>query len=115
MDPDIEGANREDEGKSVERLDEKEVKNNVDMVVDGIMSVETAQELLGLDPAKNKSISKTEAAWGGLFTKADYSDDVCDSCGYFDDEHNRCGVTQAEVTFDSPACRFIQHKRVEKP
>ncbi|MHB9038318.1 MAG: phage portal protein family protein [Armatimonadota bacterium] len=113
LDPDIETANRQHEDKSVDLLDEKQVKPIVDMVVAGIMSVEAAQEMLGLDPAKNTSISKTEAAWGGLFTQADSGDDVCDSCGYFDDEHNQCGVTQAEVMFDSPACRFIQLKKVE--
>ena len=53
LDPDIEAANRENEGKSVDLLDEKQVKPIVDMVMAGIMSVETAQEMLGLDPAKN--------------------------------------------------------------
>ena len=77
------------------------------------MSVETAQEMLGLDPAKNPSGSRSEAAWGGPLMTGGHGGEVCDSCGYFDAEHNRCGVTQAEVTFDSPACRFIQPRRVE--
>ncbi|MCE5314617.1 MAG: hypothetical protein ABFD49_11735 [Armatimonadota bacterium] len=111
LDPDIETANRQNESKSVDLLDEKQVKPIVDMVVAGIMGIETAQQLLGLDPAKNTPVSKTEADWGGLFSNADHSDDVCDSCGYFDDEHNWCGVTQAEVTFDSPACRLIRLKK----
>ncbi len=113
LDPDTEMANRQHEGKSVDLLDEKQVKPIVDMVVAGIMSIETAQEMLGLDPAKNPTGSRAEAAWGGLFTKAGDDGEVCESCGYFDADHNRCGVTSAEVTFDSPACRLLQHGRVE--
>ncbi|NLN75016.1 MAG: hypothetical protein GX139_01730, partial [Armatimonadetes bacterium] len=113
LDPDTETANREHEGKSVDLLDEKQVKPIVDMAVAGIMSVETAQEMLGLDPAKNPTGSRADAAWGGLFAKGEHDGEVCDSCGYFDAEHNRCGVIQAEVTFDSPACRFLQPRKVE--
>jgi len=113
LDPDIEEANRQNEGKSIDLLDEKQVKPIVDMVVAGIMSVETAQEMLGLDPAKNPAGSRSEAAWAGLFTHGDHSGEVCDSCAYFSEENNRCGVTQAEVTFDSPACRFLQRRKVE--
>ena len=113
LDPDIEEANRQNEGKSIDLLDEKQVKPIVDMVVAGIMSVETAQEMLGLDPAKNPAGSRSEAAWAGLFTHGDHSGEVCDSCAYFGEENNRCGVTQAEVTFDSTACRFLQHRKVE--
>ncbi len=113
LDPDTEQANRENESQSVDLFDEKQVKPIVDMVVAGIMSVETAQEMLGLDPAKNPTGSRAEAAWGGLFSRADHDGEVCESCGYFDADHNRCGVTQAEVMFDSPACRFLQHGRAE--
>lgn len=112
LDPDIEEANRQSEGKSVDLLDEKQVKPIVDMVVAGIMSVESAQEMLGLDPAKNRAGSRSEAAWAGLFMHGEHGGEVCDSCGYFDENDNRCGVTQAEVTFDSPACRFVQPKPV---
>jgi hypothetical protein len=114
LDPDIEEANRQNEVKSLDLLDEKQVKPIVDMVVSGIMSVETAQEMLGLDPAKNPSgPSRTEAAWAGLFTQGNQSGEVCDSCAYFGEEHNRCGVTQADVTFDTPACRLRQARMVE--
>jgi len=115
LDPDIEKANRQSEGKSVDLLDEKQVKPIVDMVVAGIMSVESAQEMLGLDPAKNPpSGSRAEAAWAGLFATGGHSGEICDSCGYFDAEHNRCGVTQGEVNFDSPACRFLDRRKVSK-
>ena len=99
LDPDIEEANRQSEGKSVDLLDEKQVKPIVDMVVAGIMSVETAQEMLGLDPEKNRP--------GGESQASAYAGEICDSCGFFDAEKNRCNVTHAEVTFDSQACRHI--------
>ena len=99
LDPDIEEANRQSEGKSVDLLDEKQVKPIVDMVVAGIMSVETAQEMLGLDPDKNRP--------GGESQASAYAGEICDSCGFFDAEKNRCNVTHAEVTFDSQACRHI--------
>jgi len=108
LDPDTETANRLHEGKSVDLLDEKQVKPIVDMVVAGIMGIETAQQMLGLDPAKNRPGGQTAA---GLYSSADVGE-MCDSCGYFGDEQNRCGVTKAETTFDSPACRFFEHKRV---
>ncbi|MEN6521122.1 MAG: hypothetical protein ABFD46_08240 [Armatimonadota bacterium] len=103
LDPDIEEANRESEEKSVDILDEKQVKPIVDMVVAGIMSIEAAQEMLGLDPAKNRPSSQASA----------YADEVCDTCGFFEGDRNKCGVTGADVTFDSPACRFIRRGRVE--
>ncbi|MDH7602237.1 MAG: hypothetical protein QHI38_08835 [Armatimonadota bacterium] len=108
LDPDTEEANRESEGKNLDLLDEKQVKPIVDMVVAGIMSIETAQQMLGLDPAKNRPGGDTQAS---LYSSAGVGE-MCDSCAYFSEEHNCCGVTQAETTFDSPACRFFGHKRV---
>jgi hypothetical protein len=105
LDPDTETANREHEGKAVDLLDEKQVKPIVDMVVAGIMGVETAQEMLGLDPAKNRPAGQVEASLDAS------AGEMCDSCGYFGEEQNNCGVTKAETTFDSPACRFFEHKR----
>ncbi len=113
LDPDIEQANRLSEGQSVDLLDEKQVKPIVDMVVAGIMSIESAQEMLGLDPAKNPPVgSRSEAAWAGIFASGEHAGQVCDACAYFGDETNRCGVTHAEVTFDTPACRFLQARHV---
>jgi len=102
LDPDIEAANRRSEGKSVDLLDEKQVKPIVDMVVSGIMGIETAQEMLGLDPARNRPIIQTQASA--------YAGEICDSCAYFDEDRNKCGVTQGDVTFDSLACRFMQYR-----
>ncbi len=102
LDPDTEKANREHEGKSIDLMDEKQVKPIVDMVMAGIMGVEAAQQMLGLDPAKNKTGAQATASIG----------ETCDTCGFFHDEHNKCGVTGDDVSFDTPACRFAQHGRV---
>jgi len=107
LDPDIEAANRENERKSVDLLDEKQVKPIVDMVMAGIMSVETAQEMLGLDPAKNTPGGKSEASWGGPFAQAVHADAVCDDCAHFEEESNLCRVQRSGTTFDTPACRFF--------
>lgn len=112
LDPDIEAANRETEGKSVDLLDEKQVKPIVDMVMAGIMSVETAQEMLGLDPAKNPTGTRTEASWAGPFVRGGMGNAVCDDCAYFDDERNHCRVQRNETTFDTPTCRFFDSKAV---
>jgi len=112
LDPDIESANRETEKRSVDLLDEKQIKPIADMVMAGIMGVETAQEILGLDPAKNPVGSRTEASWGGPFTRGDLGDVVCDDCAHFDDEQNHCRVQRNETTFDAPACRFFDAKTV---
>lgn len=111
LDPDIEEGNRQNESKSADLLDEKQVKPIVDMVVAGIMSIESAQQMLGLDPAKNPVDSGAAADWAGLFAQANFSDKLCDDCGYFGEDNNRCGVTSAEVTFDMSACRFLRPKK----
>ncbi|MHB1000774.1 MAG: phage portal protein family protein [Armatimonadota bacterium] len=100
LDPDIEAANRETEKTTIDLFDEKQVKPIVDMVVSGIMGVETAQEMLGLDPIKNRP--------GGESQASAYAGEICDSCGYFQEDKNKCGVTHGDVTFDSPACRFMR-------
>jgi hypothetical protein len=82
------------------------------MVMAGIMSVETAQEMLGLDPAKNTPGGKSEASWGGPFAQAVHADAVCDDCTHFDHERNHCRVQRNETTFDTPACRFFESKTV---
>lgn len=110
LDPDVEAAHREQEKTTVDMLDEQQVKPIVDMVVAGIMGVETAQGLLGLDPAKNRSGSTEAATLGGPYARGARGDAVCDECQHFDEEENRCLVQRTEVTFDHPACRFLDRK-----
>ena len=75
----------------------------------GIMGVETAQEMLGLDPAKNPAGSRAEASWAGPFARANIAA-VCDDCAHFDGDLNHCRVQQNETTFDTPVCRFFDPK-----
>ncbi len=109
LDPDIEAANRDSESQSVDLFDTKQVKPIVDMVLAGIMSVERAQEMLGLDPEKN-TLSGTEAAWGGPRARGEVANAVCDDCVHFDEAQDHCRVHRSEVTFDTPACRFLDPK-----
>jgi len=102
LDPDIEAANRESEKKSVDLLDEKQIKPIVDMVMAGIMGVEVAQKMLGLDPAANKASASAEADYARAA-----ADEVCDSCAHFDEDKNNCRARKSETIFSSPACRFF--------
>lgn len=110
LDPDIEAANRETEKRSVEMLDEKQIKPIVDIMTAGIMGVETAQEMLGLDPAKNPTGSRAEASWAGPFARASIAAAVCDDCAHFDGDLNHCRVQRNETTFDTPVCHFFDLK-----
>ncbi len=109
LDPDLEAANRDSEGKLVDLFDTKQVKPIVDMVLAGIMSVQRAQKMLGLDPEENTPTG-TEAAWGGPSARGDIADAVCDDCVHFDEARNHCQVHRTETTFDMPACRFLDPK-----
>lgn len=102
LDPGIETANQLSERGTVDLLDQNQVKPIVDMVIAGIMGIETAQRMLGLDPAKNTAHA--------MYSQGDAAGRICDECGYFDEEQNRCGVTTGEVTFDTAACRLCRPK-----
>ena len=108
LDPEIEAANRDTERQKIDLFDEKSVKPVVDMVMAGILTVEAAQEMLGIDPSRSPSPATTEASWGGLSVKGAISGDVCDDCVHFDGDANRCRVHRSERFFDSPACRFFE-------
>ena len=110
LDPDIEAANRDSEKQSVDLFDTKQVKPIVDMVLAGILSVERAQKMLGLDSEKHTPADGTEAAWGGPSSHGEVGDGVCDDCVHFDEAQNHCRVHKSEVTFDTPACRFLDPK-----
>ena len=109
LDPDIEAANRDSESQSVDLFDAKQVKPMVDMVLAGILSVERAQKMLGIDPEKHTPTG-TEAAWGGPSARGNVGDAVCDDCVHFEEARNHCRVHRSEVTFDTPACRFLDPK-----
>jgi hypothetical protein len=102
LDPDVETANRQHEGKSVDLLDGTQVKPIVDMVVAGIMSIETAQQILGLDPAKNQAQA--------LYSNANIGE-TCGTCACLSDEQNHCDVNQTDTTPESPTCRFFVRRK----
>ncbi len=103
LDPAIESANRENEQKVIDLLDEKQVKPINDMVVSGIMSVPSARKMLGL-PNDEADMPTTETAQASLNAQAD---NLCDECTHFNAETNHCRVHNAERSFDAPACRFM--------
>ena len=108
LDPDIEAANRKTEGAKVDLLDQSQVKPIVDMVVAGILSVEAAQELLGLAPTANTPpAGQAEAGWFGGARAQAAAVGLCDDCYHFDPERGWCRVHTAERAFDAPGCRFL--------
>ncbi len=109
LDPEIESANRESEKKVLDMLDEKQIKPIVDMVMAGIMGVEVAQKMLGLDPKDN---SAGGSSLEGSYAQANASNEICDSCSHFDEERNYCRARKSETTFDSQACRFFDTRMI---
>lgn len=108
LDPEVETANRETEGKTVDFMDEKQVKPVVDMVVSGIMTVEKAREILGL-PKENTPVSSASTVLHNeLQVQAEAH--ICDECSHFDDSNNHCRVHNSDRSFEAPACRFYSAK-----
>ena len=106
LDPAIETANRENEQKVIDLLDEKQVKPINDMVVSGIMSIPSARKILGI-PNDETDMPNTDSAQASLNALANR---LCDECTHFDDETNHCRVHNAERSFDAPACRFMDSR-----
>lgn len=63
LDAEIEAANRNTESQKIDLFEEISVKSVMDMVVAGIMTIDAAQEMLGIDPPKSPSPATTEASW----------------------------------------------------
>jgi hypothetical protein len=106
LDPDIEAANRENERKEIDLMDEKQVKPVVDMVVAGILSVESARQMLGIPEEEGEATS--EAVHGlPIEMAATGQTETCSACGHFNPEADHCKVHDSERKADDPACRFI--------
>ena len=60
LDPNIEAANRENERKDIDLMDEKQVKPVVDMVVAGILSVPRARKMLGIEANAERGTRNAE-------------------------------------------------------
>nr|MBC8553985.1 hypothetical protein [Candidatus Brocadiales bacterium] len=107
LNPQIEKTNRQQEKSIVDMT--WDVKDIVSMVQLGIMSVETSQEILGLNPKQEGERTKqTEAsditemfASGNVFN----SEHTCGDCVYWDGSKNHCSIHKIEKTFDDNICR----------
>ncbi|MBT3231489.1 MAG: phage portal protein [Calditrichaeota bacterium] len=113
LNPDVEKSNRTKEGTLVDMS--WDIKDIVSLVQMGVMSVQTAREMLGMDKVKENSRvekeDKSEAE--GMYTTAG-EDHICDECGFFDADNNKCTVTDEERRFDQGACRqFLKSVKVE--
>ncbi len=102
LDPDREKTNQANEAKDISISDDREVKNLLAAVASGIISPETARNLLNLkdslDPGEWTEALK-EKTMGQLH---------CDQCAHFNGDTNHCGIHDAERAFDEPSCRFFE-------
>lgn len=110
LDPEIETSNRATEGKTIDLFDEKLVKPIVDMVMAGILSIERAQEMLGLPKDAHIDAPSADASLPGTAPAASASGAICDECSHFDGEANHCRVHDSDRAFDAPACRFLDRR-----
>ena len=110
LNPDVEKSNRKKEGTLVDMS--WDIKDIVALVQMGVMSVETAREMLGLDEGKEtgriKIDEKTESE--GMYASAEV-EKICDGCAFFDGEANHCLVTGEDRRFNQKACR--QFRKIE--
>jgi len=107
LNPQIESTNRQQEKSIVDMT--WDVKDIVSMVQLGIMSVETSQEILGLNPdQEGKRTKQTEASdISELFASGKVYETIklCGDCVYWDGSINHCSVLEIEKTFDDHICR----------
>jgi len=102
LNPDVEKSNRKKEGTLVDMS--WDIKDIVALVQMGVMSVETAREMLGLEEGKESGRVKTDVKTEseGMYASAEV-EKVCDDCVYLDGEGNRCLVTGEERRFNQNA------------
>lgn len=108
LNPEVESANTENE--SNKPIDVTDPKIIIDMVNAGIMSVEVAQEKLGLDKQKNRPAAadwkyRPPMAMGGAAAET-----ICDECEFFDDENNWCDADNRDARFDARVCMSFERK-----
>ncbi|MBC8377090.1 MAG: hypothetical protein H8E26_13675 [FCB group bacterium] len=118
LNPQIENTNRQQEKSIVDMT--WDVKDIVSMVQLGIMSVDTAREILGLNPEEeSKRTVKTEAAdinelfaSGKILTESQDLSAItaeikqsCGDCIYWEGRTNFCPIHSREKTFDDDICR----------
>jgi len=114
LDLEVDRSNRTKEGTLVDMS--WDIKDIVALVQMGVMSVETAREMLGLDgPRESTRVRKQEQAEAeGMYAGAGDTP-LCDDCAFFDEDENRCQVTGEERRFDQPACRQFRKSEQLEP
>jgi len=112
LNPDVEKSNRKKEGTLVDMS--WDIKDIVALVQMGVMSVETAREMLGLEEAKETGRVKTDETKEaeGMYVTATINA-LCDECAFLDGEGNRCQVTGEERRFNQKACRQFRKPEIE--
>ena len=119
LNPDVEKSNRKKEGTLVDMS--WDIKDIVALVQMGVMSVQTAQEMLGLDKTKESSrvVKQEKSEAEGMYATAAeghprfHEGRLCDDCAFFDGDNNRCLVTGEERVFDQAACRQFLRAEVK--
>ncbi len=102
--PDVEKSNQAKEGTLVDMS--WDIKDIVSLVQMGVMSVQTARKMLGLDGSNETSlVQKQEKAEAEVMYASSSSDQLCDECTFFDADENRCQVSGEERRFDQMMCR----------
>lgn len=113
LNPDVERSNRTKEGTLVDMS--WDIKDIVSLVQMGVMSVQTAREMLGMDKVKEDSrvLKQEKSESEGMYASAS-DNHICDECAFYDVDDNHCQVTGEECRFDQAACRqFIKAEAVE--
>ena len=91
-------------------LDERKIKPVIDLVNMGIIGVETAQEILGVDKLANPPYgsSRVQATWGGLMSPCLKPGQTCEGCGHLED--GVCLMMNIERRGEALACDFFEKR-----
>ena len=100
LDPVEEAANLESEHETIDLMSPTQTKPILDMVTAGIISVDEARTLLGLETL---SVTEQQAATASL--------KECGGCGHYDTDSGRCGLIDAARCDDTPACHLFAARR----
>jgi hypothetical protein len=111
LDPDIEAANRKNERKEIDLMDESQVKPIVDMVIAGILNVESARKMLGIPTEEGEATSEASHGLPADLAATGQSA-TCGVCSHFTPETNHCQIHESERSADASACRFIDRREL---
>lgn len=108
LDPEIEKANLDTEAKTIDLLNEKQIRPLADMVIAGILSVADARKMLGL-PDEQAALPDSKAALLGITEmSASAQTKTCGECSRFDLDRMYCPILEIERSSAAAACRFCE-------